>query len=514
MLQYHYTSPEIANSRIGTKKVGADSIYHIASISKLITAFAGLLELTDADWNRPLIDILPGLTPTSSGENDSVFFYQWHKITLWSLATQLSGITSLGIAGADLLPLHLLGEVPDPVTTYGFPPVNISNYGPCWDIKTPLCANDQDFAAEVSRQPPVFLPWSSPEYSDAGFMLLGLAISKITGKSIDAVYRDSIFGPLGMNSSYSRPPTGDAEIARGVVPGSFEETFGSDGGITTPSGGLISTLEDLAKLGVGILNSTLYPSDLTRKWMKPVTHTASLSYSIGAPWEIIRYVHPSTGKVTDLYTKLGDSGFYGGSLVLIPDYGAGFTMLNAGSSANRGTEGNVILDYVSSAVIPALEAQASTEAIRNLAGKYVSTDPEINSSAIVSFDESTVAGAAPSLSLSSWITNNNDTLALFDGSKPRLLPSIRNQSSGAGYVAFRASSNVQFDQYTATSKVGIGPFTREYATNFDWMTADANSGSWHYARLAVNLFVFEVDERGKAVSFIPVSTRAKLKREV
>lgn len=50
--------------------------------------------------------------------------------------------------------------------------------------------------------------------------------------------------------------------------------------------------------------------------------------SIGAPWEIVRYVNPETGKVTDIYTKLGDSGAYGGQVAIIPDYGCGWTFLN------------------------------------------------------------------------------------------------------------------------------------------------------------------------------------------
>lgn len=50
-------------------------------------------------------------------------------------------------------------------------------------------------------------------------MLLGLAISNITGKSMDTIYRESIFEPLGMTSSNSIVPTGEAELARSVIAG-------------------------------------------------------------------------------------------------------------------------------------------------------------------------------------------------------------------------------------------------------------------------------------------------------
>ena len=144
-------------------------------------------------------------------------------------------------------------------------------------------------------------------------MLLGLAIANITGKSLH-VYRDSVFNPLGMTSSFSSVPdatqygryviTGNATAAnliKGVVPE-----------VTIPSGGLFFTTNDLAKFGTAILNSTLLDADQTRKWMKPVSHTARFEYFVGKPWEIYRYTHPSSGLVTDIYTKLGDAGYYGG----------------------------------------------------------------------------------------------------------------------------------------------------------------------------------------------------------
>lgn len=517
-LQYHYTSPEIANATQGTTKVNGDSIYHIASVSKLFTVFSGLLELTSEGWNRPLTDVIPGLADFprgTAGEEDPVYKIQWGKITPWALAAQIAGVPALGLAPADFLYAYEVAAGsglggPDPVTTYGFPPLDISKLGPCWDLKyrdpeNLICPADE-FIVNERSQPPSFLPWTTPGYSNDGFMLLGIAISNITGKSMATIYRESIFEPLGMTSSNSSPPTGEAELARSVIAGDFALSFALKGGITIPSGGLLSTINDLAKFGVGILNSTLLPAELTRKWMKPISHTASLSYSVGAPWEIARYIHPSTGKVTDLYTKLGDSGAYGGCLVLIPDYGAGFSILGASTNYTlRGSVTNLVLDYVTEIILPALEAQATAEATRNFVGTYVSTNSNQNSSVTVSLNESS------GLSIASWISNGTDVLAspLFIGIKPRLLPSIPNQSEGAGKMAFQASINPQTNSYTLASSLVEGPFTGQYATNFDWLTVD----SIHYGGFGVNLFVFEVDEGGNATAVSPVVTRAKLERK-
>lgn len=517
-LQYHYTSPEIANATQGTTQVDGDSIYRIASVSKLFTVFAGLLELTNDDWNRPLTDVMPGLTDFANGavgEDEPVYKIQWDKITPSALAAQLAGIRALGLVAADYLYIYDITAGsglggPDPVTAYGFPPLNFSSLGPCWNIKyrdleTPICPADE-FIVNERSQPPSFLPWTTPAYSNDGFLLLGIAISAITGKSMATIYRESIFEPLGMTSSNSSSPTGEAELARSVIAGNFDYGFALKGGITIPSGGLLSTINDLAKFGVAILNSTLFPPDLTRKWMKPITHTASLSYSVGAPWEIARYIHPSTGRVTDLYTKLGDSGAYGGCLVLIPDYNAGFSILNASANDTlRSRVANTVIDYVIKVILPALEAQAAAEAACNFVGAYVSADSNLNSSVTVYLDESS------GLSISSWISNGTDVLAspLFNGKKPRLLPSIPNQSDTAGKVAFQASTVLKTSSYPVASNAGTGLFEGQYATNFDWFTVDDS----HYGGLGVKLFVFDVEEGGNAKAVSPVVTRAKLERK-
>lgn len=516
-LQYHYTSPEIANSANGTKKVDGNSIYHLASISKLITVFAGLLGLKNEDWNRPLTEILPGLENLrnkSDGNTDLTRTFQWNKITPWALAAQLAGVPQEGLGYNDLLFKYEISAaaglpVTDPVT-YGFPPTNISVLGPCATSDPSLCSAD-DFIKALRSQAPSFQPWNSPGYSDDAFMFLGLVISKLTGKSRDAVYNEYVFEPLNMTSSNASVPTGREELERSVIPGEFAVDFGIEGGITIPSGGLFSTINDLAKLGVGILNSTLLKPEDTRKWMKPITHTASLSYSVGAPWEIIRYVHPSTKKVTDLYTKLGDAGYRGGCIILIPDYNAGFNILAASTNETlRSSATLAILDKVAAAIIPAFEAQAAAEAARKIVGTYFSTDPSLNSSVTISLNESTVEGTSSGLSVSSWISNSTDVLAtdLFDGIKPRLLPTIPKEGNGPGKAAFQVSKNTQSKIYEEAIDKEAGPFTGFYYSNFDWLTVDFQ----HYAGKGVRLFVFDLDEKGCATAVIPAVTGVKLEK--
>ena len=136
-------------------------------------------------------------------------------------------------------------------------------------------------------------------------MVLGAVISELTGKPYDAMYADAIFEPLSMESSYLNAPTsGPAFNDHGVVvgiPGVLEGSWSfAENNVAAPSGGILSSINDLNKLGLAIANSTLLDAVATREWMKPHAHTASLTVSFGAPWEIVRYVNPNTGKVTDI----------------------------------------------------------------------------------------------------------------------------------------------------------------------------------------------------------------------
>ena len=383
-------------------------------------------------------------------------------------------------------------------------------------LKNPLdqYCSVNDTIATVGKEAPNFLPWSTPVYSDLNFMLLGAAISNITGRPISSIYQSSIFKPLNMTSSNDTHPTGGEELKRAVVAGPPASNFALETDITTPSGGILSTISDLQKLGEGILGSKLLSANATRKWMKPVSHMASLSHSIGAPWEIHRFVNPVTSKVTDLYTKLGDSGFYGGTLVIIPQYDAGFTFLNAGADPKRSPKALGLLDYVTEIIIPALEAQATAEAKSNFVGTFEGAD---NSTITIALNQSTPISVKADLVVKKWIYNGTNVLAgpFFNSIQPRLEQSIPNQAKAgsAGKVIFQLSVNAQLETYTAGMEIpdlGIyGPWTDFYTGNGDFAMTD----QMRWAGKPVQQLAFEVDEKGKATTCTSLFQQVKMKRQ-
>ncbi|KAK1759945.1 beta-lactamase/transpeptidase-like protein [Echria macrotheca] len=498
-LQFHHTSPEIAASTVGTKKVDNNSIYRVASVTKVFTALAGLLSLTDADWERPLSDIFPILRSQPSSTDD-VLSTRWDKITMRTLAAQLGGVPRDGFPGSPgeiALQLYQANVSTEALMAVSGLPAPNPEADP---LAAPPClvafqqgrdCTAEAYLAGVANRAPTFSPWTGPAYSNNGFTLLGLALANVTGHSVADLFQQKIFTPLAMASSFSDPPP-PSQFPRGVIigPDATATGFAAPNGLFVSSGGVFSTTGDLARFGVGILNSSLLPAERTRRWLKPVSHTARLQYAVGAPWEILRFVG-SGGKVTDLYTKSGDSGLYSSWLVLVPDYGFGFSILSAGSAGGRVGVVAALADLVTQAVLPALEGQAAVEAGEKLAGRYRAADEGLNSTLVLGVVKGTAG-----LVVEEWISNGTDVLpwlAKVVGPGPfRLLPSVEDDKGAR--VAFRLVGS------TDSPALGDGApgalFAAPGMVTADWISVDVNT----YYGAGLSLFVFDVGKDGKATA--------------
>ena len=382
---------------------------------------------------------------------------------------------------------------------------------------TSLYVSLDDAISSIANIPPNFPSFTTPAYSDLNFMLLGSLMCNITNQTISALYHDTLFGPLGMTSSYVEAPTDAATLAHAVLPSDTAAGFGGEPIFFTPSGGIMSTVRDLQKLGTSIMNNTLLSPEATRKWMKPASHTASLSFSVGAPWEIFRYIHPNTTKVTDLYTKTGSSGAWGGVVVLIPQYDAGFVMLNAYTGMTRGTSASIVLDYVVNYILPGLDAQADAEAKSKYVGTY-KTNSVPNTSVTIGYNKSgTIGGSNSPLVMTKWTYNGTDVLKgpFFNASTAplHLEPSIPNLNIGeAGQVAFQLGRNPNYLTYADAMEnpnaETIGPFTGMANSNGDFIVIDYD----RWAGVGADMIVFDVDADGRAVALTPTVDRVKLQR--
>lgn len=254
----------------------------------------------------------------------------------------------------------------------------------------------------------------------------------------------------------------------------------------------------MSVLGQSILTSKLLSPPLTRRWMKPITHTANVFSSVGAPWEITRYQYPVPARIIDIYGKDGGFGAYTSKLALVPDWDIGFVVLKAGGVDGEQSDLLTILNLIASSLFPAVDAAARNEADANYAGHYVSADGK--SSVNITTDSS-----YPGLGLASWISNGIDMfqVVVAEGiaSSPtiRLYPTgLKSTLNGSTTIGWRAVIE-------SSDAVSIGPFG---AVCESWGGVD----TLMYDEVGVDDFTFVLGGNGKAVSVQPRVMKISLAR--
>ena len=127
---------------------------------------------------------------------------------------------------------------------------------------------------------------------------------------------------------------------------------------------MFSSTIDLLAFAEGVLKNRFLSPRRTRQWLKPNTHTSSLSLSVGGPWEIFRSDNiTADGRVVDVYAKTGDLGLYRGILAIVPDYDIAISILTGGPEVVADSYAPArILSSVAQAIIPAVEQAGREEA--------------------------------------------------------------------------------------------------------------------------------------------------------
>ena len=214
----------------------ADTPFLVASITKMFTAVGTMLLVQDGkvQLDAPVgtyVDDLP---------------MAWRPVTVRQLLGHTSGINSF--------------------TSYDTPP-----------CKGPFKAEEnyvqQDVIAEVSCLPLDFDPGTSWTYSDTGYFVLGLMIERVSGLTYEAYLRQRIFQPLGMHSTRLMGPMG-ADDGRAVgyrwQADHLTPAPALSPVVEGPSGGLVSTVRDLAKFDAALADDRLLPQPVLRSMWQPL----------------------------------------------------------------------------------------------------------------------------------------------------------------------------------------------------------------------------------------------------
>lgn len=201
----------------------ADTKHRLASITKQFTAMA-IVQLAAENKLRldvPITDYLPNY-PVGNG----------NKITIHHLLTHTSGI-------------------PNYTSFPSYRETMIKHHSP------------MDLVELFVDLPLEFSPGEKFSYSNSGYVLLGVILEKITGKTYEQVLRDRIFLPLKMNNSGFDSNTAILEnraLGYNKVVNSYENANYINMTAAYAAGALYSTVEDLY-----LWDQALYTEQLVSK---------------------------------------------------------------------------------------------------------------------------------------------------------------------------------------------------------------------------------------------------------
>jgi CubicO group peptidase (beta-lactamase class C family) len=204
-------------------EITTSTIFDLASLTKVVatTAMAMILyERGLLDLEAPVTAIVPEFAGTG---NDS----RRREITLRMLLAHSSGLPAYE-------KLFLRAQAPEALLKAAF---------------------TIDLAAA---------PGVCAEYSDIGFIILGVALERLADESLDVFCQREVFGPLGMTRTTfnpalalkdSIPPTADDHAFRHrIIQGEVQDENASVLGGVAGHAGLFSTAEDLALFAHAMLN--------------------------------------------------------------------------------------------------------------------------------------------------------------------------------------------------------------------------------------------------------------------
>jgi len=272
--------------------VKVDSIFDLASVTKVVATTSMAMIL----YERGLLDLeapLVGVVPEFAGED-----YGRREITFHMLLAHSSGLP-----GHEKLYL--------------------------WT------RNKDELIREALRVPLTNSPGTCAEYSDIGFIALGLALERIAEESLDAFCKREVFGPLGMLQTAFNPPAAlkpfipptanDQVFRKRTVQGEvYDENASVMGGVAAHAG-LFSTAFDVATFAHAMLKggTPIVRSETLSFFKRRETSPPGTSRGLG--WDT-----PSSPSQSGKYfssAAFGHLGYTGTSLWIDPERQLSVTLL-------------------------------------------------------------------------------------------------------------------------------------------------------------------------------------------
>jgi CubicO group peptidase (beta-lactamase class C family) len=283
---YDATSPEVTTS----------SIFDLASLTKVVAATSMAMILYERgllDLETPVAAIVPEFLEDSGDDLTAR-----REVTLRMLLAHTSGL-------------------------------------PAYERLFLRAKTREDMLRAAFATPLTAAPGTRAEYSDIGFIILGIAIERLSDETLNVFCQREVFGPLGMTHTTfnpaaelrdSIPPTADDRTFRHrIIQGEVQDENASVLGGVAGHAGLFSTAEDLAIFAHALLNGghPILRSGTVEFFSGRESAPAGTSRALG--WDT-----PSTPSQSGKYfspRSFGHLGYTGTSLWIDPERQLSVTFL-------------------------------------------------------------------------------------------------------------------------------------------------------------------------------------------
>ena len=305
--------------------------FEIGSITKTMTAalLAEFIARGEVTLDDPIAKLLPPGTVVPS--------FNGHEITISEIVTHSSGLPSIPA---------------------GYRPADMNN--PYADATERRLLDDLA-ATKLTRE-----PGSKWEYSNFAMIVLSYALAKRSGKDFEALLRERLLEPLGMNETYVAKPPPQVHLAQGHLPGgapAMPWDFQAD---MAGVGGVRATLPDMLKYLEGELGTR--DSAITPALGRTQEFVATISgHKMAINWNMV------TPKGHSYLIHEGGTGGYSSFAGFDHAAKRGVVLLCDTALTATGGLGSLGLHLIDSGIpsgAPRLVATADAKLIDALSGKY------------------------------------------------------------------------------------------------------------------------------------------------
>ncbi len=247
-----------------------------------------------------------------------------------------------------------------------------------------------ELLAMAYSKPPTFAPGTGWHYSNTNYILLGLVMEKLTGKSVDELFLERLFSPLGLVNTVMPAPAdasipepfahgyqyGDAQQSGGPDPAlpPAEQQAAADGTLLpddwsdiNPSwgwtaGSVISTANDLAVFVEALVDGRLLTPEMQRTRLQSIEPVDPSNTAFGYGLGMMRF--------NTYYGHNGQIPGFNSFMVRDPDTGTSIIVLTSLTSA---PDGKAPADQLALAVIDELASAAAPTSAPTATGSALPT---------------------------------------------------------------------------------------------------------------------------------------------